>query len=47
MARVLFPISHSKVAQILHDQGYSLQGNRKTEEGIPTGMRSSGTSMPP
>jgi hypothetical protein len=27
------PISHSKVAQILHDQGYSLQGNRKTEEG--------------
>jgi hypothetical protein len=27
------PISHVKVAQILHDLGYSLQGNRKTEEG--------------
>ena len=26
-------ISHSKVAQILHDMGYSLQGNRKSEEG--------------
>jgi hypothetical protein len=26
------PVSHSKVAQILHDQGYSLQGNRNTEE---------------
>lgn len=27
------PISHVKVAQILHDLDYSLQGNRKTEEG--------------
>lgn len=27
------PVSHVKVAQILHEQHYSLQGNRKTEEG--------------
>ncbi len=27
------PISHVKVAQLLHDQDYSLQSNRKTEEG--------------
>jgi hypothetical protein len=27
------PISHEKVAQLLWDMGYSLQGNRKTEEG--------------
>lgn len=27
------PISHEKVAQFLRDLGYSLQGNRKTEEG--------------
>ena len=27
------PISHMKVAQILHDLNYSLQSNRKTEEG--------------
>lgn len=27
------PISHVKVAQILHDLNYSLQSNRKTEEG--------------
>src|SRR2546423_11069977 len=27
------PISHMKVAQILHDLDYSLQNNRKTEEG--------------
>jgi hypothetical protein len=27
------PISHEKVAQLLGDKGYSLQGNRKTEEG--------------
>lgn len=26
-------ISHMKVSQLLHAQGYSLQGNRKTEEG--------------
>jgi hypothetical protein len=27
------PVSHMKVAQLLHEQNYSLQGNRKTEEG--------------
>ena len=27
------PISHVKVGQLLHEQHYSLQGNRKTEEG--------------
>lgn len=27
------PVSHEKVAQLLWEQGYSLQGNRKTEEG--------------
>jgi len=27
------PVSHMKVAQMLHDLDYSLQGNRKTEEG--------------
>jgi len=35
------PVSHMKVAQLLREQGYSLQGNRKTEEGatIPTATR--------
>ena len=33
LTRRRHPISHAKVAQLLHDQGYSLQGNRKTEEG--------------
>jgi len=27
------PVSHEKVAQLLREMGYSLQGNRKTEEG--------------
>jgi DDE family transposase len=27
------PVSHAKVAHLLHDLHYSLQGNRKTEEG--------------
>ncbi len=27
------PISHVKVVQLLHEQNYSLQSNRKTEEG--------------
>jgi hypothetical protein len=27
------PASHTKVAQLLRESGYSLQGNRKTEEG--------------
>jgi hypothetical protein len=33
LTRRKHPVSHEKVAQLLHDQGYSLQGNRKTEEG--------------
>jgi len=33
LTRHKHPISHMKVAQLLHDQGYSLQSNRKTEEG--------------
>ena len=33
LGRQRHPISHVKVAQLLHDQHYSLQGNRKTEEG--------------
>jgi hypothetical protein len=33
LTRRKHPISHMKVAQLLHGQGYSLQGNRKTEEG--------------
>lgn len=33
LTRQRHPISHMKVAQLLHAQGYSLQGNRKTEEG--------------
>jgi len=33
LSRQKHPISHVKVAQILHEQGYSLQSNRKTEEG--------------
>jgi hypothetical protein len=33
LTRRKHPISYVKVAQILHEQGYSLQSNRKTEEG--------------
>jgi hypothetical protein len=33
LTRLHHPISHMKVAQLLHGQGYSLQSNRKTEEG--------------
>ncbi len=33
LTRRKHPVSHTKVAQILHYEGYSLQGNRKTEEG--------------
>jgi len=33
LRRQHYPISHSKVAQLLHDLDYSLQSNRKTEEG--------------
>ncbi len=33
LTRRRHPISHEKVAQFLRDLGYSLQGNRKTEEG--------------
>jgi hypothetical protein len=33
LGRQKHPVSHAKVAQILHDLDYSLQSNRKTEEG--------------
>lgn len=33
LTRHRHPISHVRVAQLLHAQGYSLQGNRKTQEG--------------
>lgn len=33
LGRLHHPISHAKVAQLLHAQHYSLQSNRKTEEG--------------
>jgi hypothetical protein len=33
LTRQKHPISYVKVAQLLHEQGYSLQSNRKTEEG--------------
>jgi transposase len=33
LGRKKHPVSHAKVAQILHDLDYSLQSNRKTEEG--------------
>ena len=33
LTRHKHPISHMKVAQLLHEKGYSLQSNRKTEEG--------------
>src|SRR5258708_9619711 len=33
LGRQEFPVSHAKVAQLLHDLNYSLQSNRKTEEG--------------
>ena len=33
LSRQKHSISHTKVAQLLHDLGYSLQSNRKTEEG--------------
>ena len=33
LGRQKHPVSHVKVAQILHDLDYSLQSNRKTEEG--------------
>ena len=33
LVRQKHPASHAKVAQILHALGYSLQGNRKTQEG--------------
>ena len=33
LSRHHHPVSHMKVAQLLHDLEYSLQGNRKTEEG--------------
>jgi len=33
LSRQQHPVSHMKVAQLLHAQSYSLQSNRKTEEG--------------
>jgi hypothetical protein len=33
LTRQKHPVSHEKVAQLLRGQGYSLQSNRKTEEG--------------
>jgi hypothetical protein len=33
LGRQHHPVSHTKVAQLLHGLGYSLQSNRKTEEG--------------
>jgi hypothetical protein len=33
LTRQKHPVCHVKVAQLLHDQGFSLQCNRKTEEG--------------
>src|SRR4030042_286768 len=33
LTRQKHPLSHVKVAQLLKEQGYSLQSNRKTEEG--------------
>jgi Rhodopirellula transposase DDE domain len=33
LSRRKHPVSHTKVAQMLNHLGYSLQGNRKTEEG--------------
>jgi len=33
LTRQKHPVSHEKVAQLLRDQDYSLQSNRKTEEG--------------
>ncbi len=33
LGRQKHPVSHAKVAQLLHDLNYSLQSNRKTEEG--------------
>ncbi|MCX7044109.1 MAG: ISAzo13 family transposase, partial [Candidatus Sumerlaeota bacterium] len=33
MAARKHPVSHAKIAQLLDKAGYSLQGNRKTEEG--------------
>jgi transposase len=33
LARRRFPVSHKTVAALLHERGFSLQGNRKTREG--------------
>jgi transposase len=33
LVRQKHSVSHTKVAQLLHELGYSLQSNRKTEEG--------------
>ncbi len=48
LARHHHPVSHAKVAQLLHGLDYSLQSNRKTEEDetTRTATRNSATSMP-
>jgi transposase len=33
LTRAKHPVSYRKVAQLMHEMGYSLQSNRKTEEG--------------
>ena len=49
LTRRKHPVSHPKVAQILHDLDYSLQGNRKPRRGrtIPIATRSFATSRLP
>jgi hypothetical protein len=34
LSRLHHPVSHRTIATILHNEGYSLQGNRKTKEGV-------------
>jgi len=35
LGKIGMDISHTTVAQTMHEMGYSLQGNRKGEEGKP------------
>ena len=48
LTRQKHPVSHEKVAQLLREQNYSLQSNRKTEEGAdhPDATRNSVISTP-
>jgi Rhodopirellula transposase DDE domain len=45
LTRRQHPVSHTKVAQILHELDYSLQGNRKREMTIPIATPNSATSI--